>query len=818
MNLEESQEPLEESRGNLQASHTQKSADAAGKVQPSVASGEVEGRYSPARLFIFTIGGIALAEVIAMIIIYNFRAWPYTLQVFVDASIMTVIIFPLLYFLSFKPLLLHIQKRTRLDNIIQARLRLMQYAGAHTEAELLQATLDNIEALTGATIGFFHFLDADQVTLLLQAWSKNTLQNMCTASGKDRHYDLEQAGVWAECVRQRQPVIHNDYASLPNRKGMPAGHALVVREMAVPIMRQGKIVAIVGVGNKPQNFDSGDVEVISTLADFVWDTVENKRAEAALRASEQKFRTLADWTYDWEKWVDPAGAIVYTSPSCERITGYSPAEFIADPELEANIIHPDDRPAYTEHQQSLHDESTGLVKMEYRITNRAGEERWLDHVCRPLFGPDGEYLGRRISNRDITYRREKETQLEQTNLELQKISAIEHKQRQFSEALADAAGAVNGTLESESVLSAILNKIREVIPYSYANVALLEGDYFYVASQASFIDPDEPLPGLKKRFSLEKFHELETMRHTRQPALIAEIEKGSDRLRDEGLGWARSFLAAPLLINQQVMGFVNLFDEKPAFFTPEMRDRLAAFAAHAAIAIQNAWLFEQTRAGNERLQALSRRLVEIQENERHYISRELHDESGQALTSLMLDLRLLENNADKPEAVLQKVAEMEASLDDIMKNLHRVAMALRPASLDHLGLVAALRQHVESVGAKYGLKIYFKETGIKERLPDNVETVLYRITQEALTNVVKHARASQVDVILTVRNEKLVLIIEDDGCGFDPEAVPNDGHLGLFGLRERAQMIDGALTIESAQGKGTTILVEVNYANPFINS
>jgi signal transduction histidine kinase len=177
----------------------------------------------------------------------------------------------------------------------------------------------------------------------------------------------------------------------------------------------------------------------------------------------------------------------------------------------------------------------------------------------------------------------------------------------------------------------------------------------------------------------------------------------------------------------------------------------------------------------------------------------------------------LENNADKPEAVLQKVAEMEASLDEVMKNLHRVAMALRPASLDHLGLVAALRQHVESVGARHGINITFKEMGIKERLPDNVETVLYRIAQEALTNVVRHAGASQVDVILTVRNEKLVLIIEDDGNGFDPEATPSEGHLGLFGMRERAQMIDGNLVIESAAGRGTTIIVEVNYANPFVD-
>ena len=175
-------------------------------------------------------------------------------QVFLDTVIMTVIIFPLLYFLSFKPLLLQIQQRQQSESIIQARLRLMQFANSHTLDELLQFTLDEIETLTGSTIGFFHFLEADQKTLWLQAWSTNTLQNMCKAEGKDSHYDVEQAGVWADAVRQRQPIIHNNYATLPHRKGMPEGHALVVREMVIPILRDKKVMAILGLGNKPQDY------------------------------------------------------------------------------------------------------------------------------------------------------------------------------------------------------------------------------------------------------------------------------------------------------------------------------------------------------------------------------------------------------------------------------------------------------------------------------------------------------------------------------------------------------------------------------------
>jgi PAS domain S-box-containing protein len=376
---------------------------------------QIQGKFSPGRILAITIGGIALAEVIAMIVVYYYKFLPYYLQIILDAAIMLAIIFPLLYLLSFRPLLQHIQQRHQSESIIQARLRLMEFANTHTLDELLQVALDETEALTGSTVSFFHFLEADQKTLWLQSWSTNTLQNMCNAEGKDSHYDVEQAGVWADCVRHRQPIIHNDYASLPHRKGMPEGHALVIREMAVPIMRDTKIVGILGLGNKPQNYTTRDLEVVSTFADFAWDIVEYKRAENALLKSEEKFRTLVEWTYDWEKWMDPQGNILYISPSCKRITGYSPEEFIADPDLLIRIIHPNDRRSFEEHHRVVHDESAGVKNIEYRIIARDGSEHWIDHVCRPLFGQNSRYLGRRVSNRDITERKKIEKVIREHN-------------------------------------------------------------------------------------------------------------------------------------------------------------------------------------------------------------------------------------------------------------------------------------------------------------------------------------------------------------------------------------------------------------------
>jgi len=358
--------------------------------------------------------GIFLSEVIAMLVV-QFYQGPYRITILLDAIITTTLMFPLIFVLSYRPLLNHIAEQDRADTIMRSRLRLIQFSVSHKLDELLQETINEIEVLTGSTIGFFHFIDENQETVWLQTWSTNTLENMCKAEGKGSHYSLEKAGVWADAIRERRPIIHNSYATLDYRQGTPEGHAQIIREMTVPILRDNKVVAVLGVGNKAKNYNSNDVELTSTLADFAWDIVQHKRAEDSLRESEHKFRTLVDWTYDCEQWIDPKGNIVYISPSCERITGYSQEQFISEPDLLARIVHPDDRKAYDKHKLLVHDETADIDNVEYRIITRHGQERWIDHICRPLFGEDNRYLGRRVSNRDITARKLAEKDIAERN-------------------------------------------------------------------------------------------------------------------------------------------------------------------------------------------------------------------------------------------------------------------------------------------------------------------------------------------------------------------------------------------------------------------
>ena len=175
-----------------------------------------------------------------------------------------------------------------------------------------------------------------------------------------------------------------------------------------------------------------------------------------------------------------------------------------------------------------------------------------------------------------------------------------------------------------------------------------------------------------------------------------------------------------------------------------------------------------------------------------------------------MQLGLLERDADQPGIVRERIGALKQATGEIQDKLHRLAINLRPASLDHLGLVTALEQYVQEFRRQYNIDVEFEAVGMQDRrLPGEVETALFRIVQESLTNVVLHAQARRVDVLISLRDRHAVAIIEDDGVGFIPTAPTVEGHLGLFGMRERVEMLGGKFTVESAPGRGTTVRVEV---------
>jgi len=209
---------------------------------------------------------------------------------------------------------------------------------------------------------------------------------------------------------------------------------------------------------------------------------------------------------------------------------------------------------------------------------------------------------------------------------------------------------------------------------------------------------------------------------------------------------------------------------------------------------------------------LLEKIFAVQEDERRRISRELHDETGQALTSLTVGLKALEG-ATSLDEIQDTVAQLRTMAAQTLDSLHSLALELRPSALDDLGLVAALKRYVKDYAANFTLDADFEVVGLNEELlTPQVETALYRIVQEALTNVARHAKASQVSVLLEQRGNSVIGIVEDDGRGFDVESVLASGHLeslGLHGMQERASLVGGKLTVESTPGIGTTVFVEI---------
>ena len=222
------------------------------------------------------------------------------------------------------------------------------------------------------------------------------------------------------------------------------------------------------------------------------------------------------------------------------------------------------------------------------------------------------------------------------------------------------------------------------------------------------------------------------------------------------------------------------------------------------------------RAEEERARLL-RRLVSAQEEERRRIARELHDQLGPYPTALLLGLKRLKESGQNPAAVEEGVGELMRLADHLGQELHRLAWELRPAALDDLGLHTALANYVEEWSARFRIAADFHSNGLLERrLPPQVEIALYRIVQEALTNVSKHAGARRVSVITEYRQGRLLAVVEDDGRGFNLAEVFGAAaarrRLGLIGMRERARMLGGEVEIESAPGSGTTLYVRVPVA------
>jgi signal transduction histidine kinase len=246
-------------------------------------------------------------------------------------------------------------------------------------------------------------------------------------------------------------------------------------------------------------------------------------------------------------------------------------------------------------------------------------------------------------------------------------------------------------------------------------------------------------------------------------------------------------------------------------------DFAAAVAGQAAVALTNAGLFETARRHELELRELSERQVQLREETLRAVSRELHDGVGQALAAIKVDLASIEQTGDDAAVLRERVREVQTQVTDLIQEVRRMSQLLRPSMLDDLGLVPSLRMLVESVGARAGIAITLGTPPTERRLPPAIEVLLFRVTQEALTNIVKHSHARTGHVELRLDATRAMLTITDDGVGFDVDRMrrnPTPNGVGLLGMRERVAYHRGSIDIRSRLREGVRIALSIPIDEP----
>jgi PAS domain S-box-containing protein len=304
-------------------------------------------------------------------------------------------------------------ERKRTESLLRARMRLMDFAASHSLDEVLQETVDEVGEIVDSPIGFYHFVGDDQKTLSLQAWSTRTLKEFCTISGKGLHYHVENAGVWVDCIHKRGPVIHNNYISLPHRKGMPEGHVQVIRELVVPIMRSDRVVAILGVGNKPSNYTEKDVELVTYMADVAWQIAEQKRAEQAIiQAKEEWERTFAS-VPDLIAIIDSQHRIIQVNNAMARRLGKLPEE-CAGLTCFKEVHGMNEPPSFCPHSATMKDGKPHSI--EIHEDSLGGD---FVVTATPLYDGNRQRIGSVHVAHDITERKDAEKALQKAHDELE---------------------------------------------------------------------------------------------------------------------------------------------------------------------------------------------------------------------------------------------------------------------------------------------------------------------------------------------------------------------------------------------------------------
>lgn len=581
--------------------------------------------------------------------------------------------------------------------------------------------------------------------------------------------------------------------------GFAASRALALvqaKSLDVPIILTAESISAEAVVDliRQGAFDFVPKDHLERLSQIVERALDEKAQRTfdrdALKTSQDFARNIVDSSLDMIIAVDPQRTIVEFNRAAEETFGYRREEVLGK---NIDMLYADPPSGLIVSQTTS---AQGRLVREVYNRRKNGEVFPSYLAASVLTGAHGHQIGLMGISRDISAMKRVEQQ-------------VQKRANEFS-ALYETTRDLANQYHVPTLLQTLVERATTLLSASGGGIYLFDRETGDLRFEAGIGEKNPPLgtrlgmgEGIAGRVA-----------QTRQPIFV-----DSALPHDDAQSWpehsaATAALQVPMLYAGELIGVLTVNDFKTVTRELMQDDTrlLELFAAHAASAVHNATLFEQVRASRERLQKLSGSLLRAQEVERRSIARELHDEIGQALTGIQLNFQSIEPLLTDRDASAS-LSENMAAIERLLHQVRDLSLNLRPSILDDFGLVPGLRWLVERQPRNQGLAFELVAPEIDPRPAADVETVCFRVAQEALTNTARHAKASHVRIELSKHEKELTLMIEDDGIGFDvAQAMTRStrgSSMGLLGMYERVELVGGRIGITSAKGRGTKIRVVV---------
>ena len=641
-------------------------------------------------------------------------------------------------------------------------------------------------------------------------------------------------GVVGLAVSRRQPVVSPDVrvdARIVSTPGMGLGHALCPSLLSLPLVVKGQVVGGIAVSDfLGRVYTDEDLRLAQTFADQAAVALENARLFAETERRRRESLALGNVSHTLAQSLHPGGVAQRVVDCVRDLVGVLAASvFRLDPEsgaLEETACSGRsplrDRPlryprgtgavglSVTERRAVVSDNVLADPRLRFAPDVRAFLENSQIRailavpliVKEQVIGALGlvDVSGRVFTEDDVRLAQAFADQAA-VALENARLYADAERRRVEAETLSGLVRTITATLDPASVLRRVAAAARELCGSDIAHILLrdAESDTMFARYGVGHAvdEADAPRIARGRGAGGQAWSTGRPFRTANRPNDPRVRDDYPEAARREGI---IATLVVPIWISGQVEGLLYVSNRADRSFTDRDEAILIRLADHAAIAIQNATLYS-------RLQGLSGRLMEVQEAERRHLARELHDEIGQLLTGLRLTLDVPEPQSP---ALGERLGQAQALVQELLERIRALSLDLRPSILDDLGVLPALLGHIERYMSQTKIRVHLEHSGLDRRFAPETETGVYRIVQEALTNVARHGHVDEVTVRLWATDDVLGVQVEDHGAGFDPDAVLGTGRSGgLAGLRERAALLNGHLTVETHPGRGVRLTAEV---------